>query len=321
LSGEDGLRSVSKQIAPYVDLLGVASIDEALALRAAGVTTPILLMEGVFAASELPDASRENFHVVLHSKEQLQWINNFSGKLHVWLKLDTGMGRLGFNPAEAAAIYQHLVQHPSIEKPVRIISHFACADEPNHPLNQQQIKRFEAFIKPVKTEFSLCNSAGIFQFPENHYDFIRPGITLYGASPFADKTGLDLGLKPVMTLQSTLIAVNQKPAGTCLGYGARFTCPEEMLVGVVACGYGDGYPRSAKDGTPVLVNNIRTQLLGRISMDMMAVDLRACPTAKVGDPVILWGEGLPINEIAQFTDQSAYDLLTGMQHRVKLEWI
>jgi alanine racemase len=315
-----GLRSVSRRLESEVDLLGVASIDEALALRQTGIKTPVLLMEGVFTENELEEAARENFHVVFHNREQLQWLNNNSQKIHAWLKVDTGMGRLGFDLVEAEKIYQQLVQHPNVEKPVRIISHFACADEPEHLLNQRQIKLFEAFILRLETEYSLCNTAGIFTFPEQHYDFVRPGISLYGASPFDNKTGLDLGLKPVMTLQTKLIAVKKQSKGSFLGYGARFVCPEDMLVGVAACGYGDGYPRSAKDGTPVLLNGIRTQVLGRISMDMMAIDLRSCPAAKIDDPVILWGDGLPIEEVARFTDQVSYDLLTGMQNRVKFEW-
>jgi len=318
-----GLRSVSKRLESHVDLLGVASIDEALALRQAGVRTAIILMEGVFAPDELNVAAHENFHVVFHDVEQLQWLQNLSdtAQIEAWLKIDTGMGRLGFDSIEAEKIYQQLIQNPNIKSPVRILSHLACADDPANALNQQQIKEFKLLTEQLKTEFSLCNSAGILDFPDCHYDFVRPGITLYGASPFTHKTGIDLGLKPVMTLQTKLIAIKHKSKGSFLGYGARFACPKDMLVGVVACVYGDGYPRSAKDGTPVLVNNVRTQLSGQVSMDMMTVDLSQCPTAKVGDPVILWGTGLPIEEVAQFTHQVAYDLLTGMQNRVKFEWV
>jgi alanine racemase len=318
-----GLRSVSRRLEKHINFLGVASIDEALALRQAGIQAPIILMEGVFVQEELIQAADQGFHVVFHDHEQLQWLNNITQPIaiHAWLKLDTGMGRLGFELDRAEKIYHQLVQHPHIQSPVRVMSHLACADEPQNPLNQQQIQVFQTFLQHVKSEVSLCNSAAIFTLPDCHHDFVRPGITLYGASPFGDKTGTELGLKPVMTLQTKLIAIKHKPKGSFLGYGARFACPEDMVVGVVACGYGDGYPRSAQDGTPVLVNNIRTTLIGQVSMDMMTVDLSLCPAAKVGDPVILWGTGLPVEEVARYSHQNAYDLLTGMQNRVRFEWI
>lgn len=316
-----GLRSVSKRLESHVDLLGVASIDEALALRKVGVKTPILLMEGVFTPHEIKDAAHENCHVVFHEPQQLAWLQQSTQMIKAWLKVDTGMGRLGFSSQEAEATFNQMAQYHHITQPIRILSHFACADNPEHPLNQQQINLFNALRKQIKTEYSLCNSGGIFLFPQHHYDFVRPGISLYGASPFTNKTGLELGLQPVMTLKTKLIAVKQKTKGSFLGYGARFVCPEDMLIGVVAGGYGDGYPSSARDGTPILVNNIRSSLIGRVSMDLMTVDLRACPAAKAGDPIILWGDGLPIEKVAAYTNQSAYDLLTGMQNRVQFEWI
>lgn len=319
-----GLRSVSSRLEKHVDMLGVASIDEALILRKIGVQIPIMLAEGVFEPNELLVASTEGFHVVFHEEIQLQWLANLSCPLPIqaWLKIDSGMGRLGFDIGKASDFYNQLSKNRQIAQPIRIMSHFACADEPSNPLNQKQIEAFNHFIQsvPGKSEYSFCNSAGIFQFPASHYNFVRPGIALYGASPFLDKSAAELNLKPVMTLQTSLIAIKTMPKGSPVGYGARFTCPEDLPVGIIAFGYGDGYPRTARDGTPILVNNTRCKLVGRVSMDMIAVDLRACPHAKVGDPVILWGNGLPIEEVAQFTDNVSYDLLTGVQNRVKFHW-
>lgn len=319
-----GLRSVSLRLEKQVDMLGVASIDEALILRKIGIQIPILLAEGVFEANELLIASTEGFHVVFHEEIQLQWLSNLSLPLPIqaWIKIDTGMGRLGFNSKTGADFYKKMIQTPQIAQPVRIMSHFACADNVEDPLNHHQIEIFQNFIHQFseKSEYSFCNSAAVFHFPRLHHDYVRPGIALYGASPMMHKSAKELDLKPVMTLQTSLIAIKHLKKGDSIGYGARFQCPEDMPVGIIAFGYGDGYPRTARDGTPLLVNNTRCRLVGRASMDMIAVDLRPCPHAQVGDPVILWGEALPIEEVAQFTDNCAYDLLTGVQNRVKFHW-
>jgi alanine racemase len=321
-----GLRSVSARLENHVDMLGVASIDEALALRKVGIQIPIILAEGVFEPNELLVASTEGFHVVFHEEMQLQWLSNLSCPLpiHAWLKIDSGMGRLGFDINKAAGYYDQLATSRQVAHPIRIMSHLACADDPTNPLNQQQIDAFHHFIQNISSkgpsEYSLCNSAGVFQFPDYHYNYIRPGIALYGASPLLNKTAAELNLKPVMTLQTSLIAIKQVSKGSPIGYGARFTCPTDLTVGIIAFGYGDGYPRTTKDGAPILVNNTKCKLIGRVSMDMIAVDLTPCPTAKVGDPVILWGNDLPIEEVAQYTDNVSYDLLTGVQNRVKFHW-
>jgi alanine racemase len=317
-----GIRSTSMRLEGHVDILGVASIDEAIALRKAGIKTPIMLAEGVFEPSELVIASAENFHVVFHSQEQLGWLNNvfMPNQLQAWLKINTGMGRLGFNLNEAKIVYDKLSSNSKISLPVRVMSHFACADEPLHELNQIQMNNFANFIKGMNTECSICNSAGIFSFPDFHYDYVRPGIAIYGISPFSDKSGFDLNLKPVMTLTSTLIAVNKLKKGDYIGYGGRFRCPENMPVGIIAFGYGDGYPITARDGTPVIVKNTKCSLVGRVSMDMMAVDLRECGDAKVGDPIYLWGDGLPVEELAKYTANITGDMLTGLHNRVRFIW-
>jgi alanine racemase len=317
-----GLRSTALRLEKHVFSFGVASIDEAMALRRVGIKIPITLMEGVFEPDELLVASCENFHVVFHNETQLEWLAGLSLPLPLtaWLKIDTGMGRLGFTVEESSFAYEQLSHNPQIKQPIGIMSHFACADDPEHPLNQQQIYNFKQFIQNKIGPKSLCNSAGIFSFGDQHYDVIRPGLALYGVSPIPNIPTATLKLKPVMTLQTRLIAVKRVQKNSTLGYGARFVCQEDMLIGVIAVGYGDGYPRTARDGTPVLVNGIRCQVVGRISMDMLTIDLRECPSARVNDPVILWGNGLPIEEVAQYTSQSPYDMLTAVQSRVKFHW-
>lgn len=316
-----GIRSVSLRLAQEVDLLGVASIDEALALRKSGVNTAILLSEGVFEPQELFVASTEKFHVVFHNPTQTEWLEKISlpVPLDAWIKVDTGLGRLGFNIKEAREFYTRLKSSSQISD-LRIMSHFACSDEKDHPLNQTQIQIFQEFIKDFKTQYSFCNSGAIFHFSQCHYDYVRPGLALYGVSPIQGKSAEDLDLKPVMTLQTSLIAVQMFSKGSFVGYGARYCCPENMPVGIIAFGYGDGYPITAKDGTPIRVNNTECSLIGRVSMDMIAVDLRACPSAKIGDPVILWGKDLPLERIVAHTSNIGWDLLTGVQNRVKFLW-
>lgn len=317
-----GLRSVALRLDKYVDGLGVASIEEALALRKVGVEAPLLLMEGVFDASELEEAALQGFQVVFHDPIQLQWLNTTSitHPITAWIKTDTGMGRLGFSPEDVPAVYHQLQTCPHIALPVRLMSHLAYSDVPDHPLNTQQLHQFQQLIQQFPTEYSLCNSGAIFCLPQTHYHYIRPGLALYGISPLKDQEASFLNLRPVMTLQSQLIAVRARPKGSFLGYGARYQCSSDMKVGVVACGYGDGYPLSARDGAPILVNNTICPLVGRVSMDMLMVDLRPCPQAKVGDPVVLWGEGLPLEQLVPYTTSSVWDLPTGVLYRVKFVW-
>jgi alanine racemase len=317
-----GLRSTALRLEKHVYSFGVASIDEAIALRKVNIKIPITLMEGVFEPNELLIAACENFHVVFHDATQLEWLKTASlpCQLTAWLKVDTGMGRLGFTPNNVNDAYEQLSIHPHIKQPIGIMSHFACADEIAHPLNQKQIARFTQFIEGKTGPKSFCNSAAIFSFKDHHYDVIRPGLALYGVSPIPNVSSADLGLKPVMTLQTRLMAVRNVQKNSTLGYGARFVCPSDMRVGVIAMGYGDGYPRTARDGTPILVNGIRCPLVGRVSMDMITVDVSASPDAKVNDPVILWGDELPIEEVSQYTNQCAYDMLTAVQSRVRFHW-
>lgn len=317
-----GLRSTAMRLDGKVYSLGVASVDEALALRKVNVKTPITLMSGAFEADDLFVASCQDFQLIFHEQLQIDWLNNIKlpNQVTVWLKINTGMNRLGFNIDEALHAYEQLINNPNVKKPIGVISHLACGDEINHPLNQKQLNSFKHFVKDLDCIKTIANSAGIFNFPDHLYDVVRPGIALYGISPVKDKTASELGLKPVMTLQTRLVAISHVKKGESIGYGARYTCKEDMQIGVIAMGYGDGYPRSAKDGTPILVNNKLCQLVGRVSMDMTTIDLSNCPNAKIGDPVILWGEGLPIEEVAKHTENVPYDIICGVQQRVKFYW-
>ncbi|MDD3030613.1 MAG: alanine racemase [Alphaproteobacteria bacterium] len=317
-----GIRSVAKRLQGVVDSLGVAAIDEALALRQALVTTPITLIEGVFSPEELSIAADHNFSIVFNNNQQLYWLKNakLSSKIHAWIKLNTGMGRLGFSPEEADNAWTFLHNCAGVHQPIGIVSHLACADMPQHPLTTKQIATFRDFAAAHDGPKSFANSAAIFDLPEIHYDWIRPGIALYGASPFEDRSAASLGLKPVMTFQTRLITVQHFKRGDTIGYGATYTCPEDMPIGIAAVGYGDGYPRSMKQGTPVLVNDERCPLVGRICMDMAAIDLRSCADALPDDVVTLWGHGLPIEDLLPYTDHLSYDLLSGIMNRVRFVW-
>ncbi len=317
-----GIRSTAARLERHVDNLGVASIGEALALRKIGIKKPITLMEGVFEPDELLIAACQQLHVVFHDMTQLEWLKGLRLPLPLvaWLKVDSGMGRLGFSIDDIPHALEVLKSSKFIQQPVGLMSHMGCADEPGHPLNAAQLQAFAELAQSWEGPKSLANSAAIFAYPESHYDVIRPGICLYGVSPIKNKKASDFNLKPVMTLQTRLISVRKRLSNSFVGYGGTYQCDEPMDVGVIAIGYGDGYLRSLPPHTPVLVNGKRCHLVGRISMDMAAIDLRSCPDAKVGDPVILWGEGLPIEDIIEGSPIISNELLTSVQSRVTFHW-
>lgn len=308
---------------PDAEALGVACIEEGLLLRQAGVKNPIVLIEGLFTGDELTKAADMHFDLVVHHLEQVKMLeqNPTIQPLQIWLKIDTGMHRLGFEPSQAKTIYQRLMHCSVVKKPIILMTHFAEADSLDKTATAGQIERFEQTIKDLQGPRSLCNSAGIMAWPEVHADWVRPGIILYGASPSKTDCAIEHGFKPVMTLSTEIIAIHQVAKGEKVGYGGTWVCPEDMLVGVIAIGYGDGYPQYAKEGTPVLVNGKVCPLIGRVSMDMATVDLRTQPKAKIGDPIILWGEGLPIEKVALHNNTSAYELLTRITQRVKVQVI
>ncbi len=298
------------------DAFGVACIEEAVALRSAGVHNRIVLMEGFFnAEDELPEILRLNLEPVIHHEGHLEALRLLSQPIKVWIKINTGMNRLGFKPNKFSEVYEKVSQMTAV-KIAGLMTHFATADDINNPNTAFQMEEFFATIQNCKEATSLANSAGILGWKASHGDWVRPGIMLYGVSPFSGRHGLEEGLQPVMSLQSEIIAIQTLKQGESVGYGREFKCPKDMRIGVVAIGYGDGYPRVAPNGTPTLVNGKLAPLVGRVSMDMITVDLSEHPEAEIGDPVQIWGRNLPVETVAEFIGTSAYELLTGLSPRV-----
>ncbi|MEO8401322.1 MAG: alanine racemase [Gammaproteobacteria bacterium] len=312
-----GLERIASAL-PNADALGVACSEEGLLLREVGVKPPIVLMEGLFSGDELSKAIENNFVTVVHHVSQVEMLekNPDIQPLSIWLKIDTGMHRLGFEPGEVKQVYKRLQNCPAVKKPIGLMTHFAESDSIDRTPTLQQIEIFNSVTANLSGQRSLANSAGILAWPAAHADWVRPGIILYGASPFVGHRGVEHHLQPVMTLTSELIAIHDLVKGARVGYGGTWICPENMRIGVVGIGYGDGYPRHAQNGTPVLVNGRSCPLAGRVSMDMLTVDLRTQPNAKVGDPVLLWGDGLPVEVIAEHSGTSGYELLTRITQRV-----
>ena len=295
----------------------VARMDEALAVRHCGVSRPVLLLAGVMTESELQLAAQHRLDVVVHQPGQAALLERGFARVRAWLKVDSGMHRLGFSPERIGDLHGRLSSCADPEHPVGLMTHLANADDRNNPSTLRQLEIFGRATGGLPAERSLANSAGLLGWPQSHADWVRPGIMLYGVSPFIGRGGEQEGLQPVMTLSSRLIAVNPLRRGDRIGYGGAWRCPEDMPVGVAAIGYGDGYPHHARSGTPVLVNGRRACLVGRVSMDMICIDLRGQPDAQPGDPVVLWGEGLAVEEIARHASTIAYELLCGVASRVK----
>lgn len=316
------------------DCFGVASIEEAQELRQAGISTPILLLEGVFNAAQLRMAVEQNFALVVHSSFQLALLETFfearplSTPLTIWLKVDTGMHRLGLSASEFKQAWQALNWHVHVHKLV-VMSHFACADDKESEMTLRQLALLNKVLEDAgvaidKREISFAASSGIQQWPQSHFHWLRPGIMLYGGTAVAGENAIDRDIAPVMTLCARLIAIKTVAAGESIGYGASYVCEHEQRIGVVSIGYGDGYPRRMPAGTPVLIKCSgkkgagphRVPLCGRVSMDMTIVDLTDCPDARMGDEVILWGEGLPADEIARHCNTIAYELFCQVTRRV-----
>ncbi|GBE10300.1 alanine racemase, biosynthetic [bacterium BMS3Abin12] len=299
------------------DAFGVACMSEALALRAGGVGARVVLLEGVPDGAELELAARRSFEIVVHHDEQVTLLERAGGAVpvRVWVKLDTGMHRLGFPPQRARELHARLTRCGAVRE-VAWMTHLACADDRCSDATPRQLERFRASLGDLPGERSVANSGGLLGWPETHLDWVRPGILLYGVSPFPGWDAAQERLRPVMTLQTRLIAVKALCKGDAVGYGGAWVCPEDMPVGVAAIGYGDGYPRHAGNGTPILVNGRRAALIGRVSMDMIGVDLRGHPEARAGDPVVLWGPGLPVEEIARHAGTIPYELLCAVSRRV-----
>jgi alanine racemase len=300
------------------DALAVACIEEAVGLREGGIKKPILLLEGVFEASELPLCSQLNLEIVVHHLSQLEMLEHarLEHPLKVWLKIDTGMHRLGVAPDQVLEIWQRLDACPMVAPGIRLMSHLANADDRGDDFTLQQLHVLREVTSKLSGERSLANSAGILGWPQTHFDWVRPGLMLYGATPFIEAVGSREELRPVMTLSTRLISVKRLRKGEPVGYSCTWICPEDMDLGIAAIGYGDGYPRHTPSGTPVLVNGREASIVGRVSMDMLCIDLRRHPEARVEDPVVLWGEGLPIEVIARAASTIPYTLMCTVTSRV-----
>jgi alanine racemase len=309
-----GAVAVARTLAD-ANAFGVARIEEAMALRAAGIQAPLLLMEGVVRAEQLAEAARLSLQIVVHEPGQLALLEAAPAtqRFVVWLKFDSGMNRLGFRARQFEAALLRLGAMPQVAE-VRLMSHFAAAEDlagADAPL-----ARFEQMAAGRSNLRSLANSAAIFALPGSHADWVRPGLTLYGVSPFADRDGAALGLAPAMRLVSTVIAVREVPAGEAVGYGATWRATQTTRVAILAAGYADGLLRSLPNGAPVLVHGIRAGLLGRVSMDMIAVDVTQLPAVQVGDDAVLWGPELPVEQIAACAGTNGYELLCAVSARV-----
>ncbi len=302
-----------------VDAFAVARVDEGVALREAGIRQRIAVLQGFVSGEELALHSRYDLEPVVHSPTQVALLESaaLGNPVTVWLKLDSGMHRLGFDSEQFAACHGRLTQCLSVRQPPLLITHLANADELADPATPRQLDLFDRSVAELPGERSIANSAGLLAWESALAEWVRPGIALYGVSPFPTRTAQDEGLKPVMTLRTRLIAVKPLKAGDAVGYGGDWVCQRPTRMGVAAIGYGDGYPRHARSGTPVLVRGLRAPLIGRVSMDMITVDLTDCPEAEIGDAVTLWGEGLPVEEIARHADTIPYVLLCNVTPRVK----
>lgn len=322
-----GIARVAKALSEELatdDAFAVASIDEGIMLRAVGITHSIVILEGFNSSNDFALLQQHKLTSVVHHISQviLLEINPEAvTNLKVWLKVDTGMHRLGFKPDNVKKMYQRLL-NAGLDTQIGLMTHFANADDILNNKTSQQLDNFNSLVAGNPAEISLANSAAILSLPAAHGHWVRPGIMLYGVNPFVKTDGDagDYNLLPVMTLSAGLIAINIISKDESIGYGSAWTCPEDMAVGVVSIGYGDGYPRHAASGTPVLVNGERVPLIGRVSMDMLMVDLREQPDAKVGDKVVLWGEGLLVEEIARAAGTIAYELLCGVTKRVQFSY-
>lgn len=311
--GHGTLRAVAALDA--ADGFALLDLADAVRVREAGVRKPMLLLEGFFALDDLPTIAEHGLAVVVHCEEQVRMLESagLPARIPVYAKLNSGMNRLGFAPADFADAVRRL-QACRMVSGVTLMTHFADADGERGIA--EQMACFASATAGLALPRSLANSAAVLRYPEAHADWVRPGIMLYGCSPFANDTAEALGLEPVMTLASELIAVRELARGERVGYGGTFCAPKRMRIGVVACGYADGYPRHAPDGTPVLVDGLRTRVVGRVSMDMLTVDLEPVPNAGAGAPVTLWGEGLCADEVAAAAGTISYELLCRLASRV-----
>lgn len=316
-----GVHAVVPVLEGHVDAFGVACLEEAMTIRRMGSRTHCILFQGVFSADEFKVAAQHEFACVMHQPHQVQWLLNtpLATPLKLWVKVNTGMHRLGFKPHELHEVMSALQDCPWVDKDIGLMTHLACADEPERIANFQQINLFSSISVAGFSKRSMANSAAIISFPQTHADVVRPGIMLYGVSPFADKTAMDLGLIPVMRFVSAISAVYNNPPFAQVGYSGTWCSEKPSRIGIVAAGYGDGYPRHIAAHTPIWVQGREVFIAGRISMDMLAVDLTEHPDIQPGAAVELWGTHILVERIAHAAGTSAYELLCQISERVRHE--
>lgn len=315
-----GMAAVASALAD-ADGFAVARLDEAITLRVAGNSRRIVLLEGVQGAEQVREAAEYGFELVVHEPGQIALLEAWRGEhiFCIWLKIDTGMGRLGFRPGELPAALERLAACKAIMRPVTLMTHLAEAELTDSDRTRAQLDCFERLTAGLPGARSIANSAGMIGWPETRREWVRPGLVLYGISPFAGETGADLKLRPAMTLESRVIAVRELTAGDRVGYGGVWTARRATRIAVVAAGYGDGYPRNTAGGTPVLVNSRQAQLAGRVSMDMLTVDVTDLPQVAIGDPVVLWGGGVPVEIVAAAAGTIPYELVCRVSERVHID--
>ena len=317
-----GAIEVAKKLDEVADAYGVACIEEALELLNSGIDkTPILLLEGVFEKSELVLVAKHSLIVTVCNSIQLQWLldADLNKPIDVFVKYDSGMGRLGFQDDSFIQAINLLEESKNIGE-ITLMTHFSSADDLGSSLTTKQIRNFDNTLYAKKYPESLANSAAILKWSESHRDYVRPGIMLYGSSPFSDAK-YQKNLIPAMTLSSVLISIKNLKKGQGIGYGTRFICPLDMQIGVVAIGYADGYSRHAKDGTPVYINDTRSRVVGRVSMDMITIDITDVPNPEIGDRVELFGENVSVDEVAKYCNTISYEIFTKITRRVYKAYI
>ena len=315
-----GLVPVARALTP-ADGFAVARLDEGLALREAGLANHILLLEGVFSPDQLAIAAQQRFDLMVHSVEQLEMLEArlATDTISAWIKVDTGMNRLGFRLEQFADAHTRLRRVANVAADPTIVTHLANADDLGDAKTGEQMRAFAAATAGLAGARSIANSAALIAWPDTRSEWVRPGLALYGVSPFPDGTGVGLGLRPAMMLRSEVIAVKDVARGETVGYGGAWRAARPTRMAVVAAGYGDGYPRSVPSGTPVRINDHRAPLIGRVSMDMLTVDVTDLPGVATGDPVVLWGDGVPVEEIARMAGTIPYELICGVSQRVHHE--
>ena len=316
-----GIGPVAAALDGLAPKFAVACLEEALAIRDAGLQQSVVLLQGVHAGGDLADCEQGGFEPVLHSVQQVEWLERSGKRPAVWLKVNSGMNRLGFHPGDLPSVVARLQAMGVDHKLLGFVTHFACADDPDSTMTAEQTSVFERATAPFPGRMkSVGNSAAHFLPGQPLYDWSRPGIMLYGGSPLVGKTGPELGLAPVMSLEAPLISTRVVPAGESVGYGGSWVADRNTRMGMVAIGYGDGYPRHAGTNTPAAINGRRIRLIGRVSMDMLAVDLTAAPEAREGDSVELWGQTVCVDEVAACAGTISYELLTGITARVRRQY-